>query len=319
MVFTGNIFESLPSEKTFSPSWEPSYYGAVRILADRIGRKNITPFAPKTWLHGWNYSERIQHIRQIVGWGNQHDVHLVHNHNQLDYCKSEGWRHTHAVGAPFLYAEKSGRVRIPGALLVMPPHALKSAEAKSDEKKYIEEIKEISGDFSSVTFCIHPHDYEMGKWVFSLEKSGLPWILGASVQDENGLNRMRAIFDTVEFVTTNVIGSHIAYASYCGCKVSIHGTYYERNTDEFKNHSFYIQHPNLLGITCYESTEIFAKKKLPELFRHPLKSFQNISWAESELGSDNICSLNKISRIMGWSTLGKIVYRITKTNYAISE
>ncbi len=314
-----NIFKGLSERRIFNPSWEPSYYGAARNIADQLGRKEISPYAPMTWKHGWDFSDEIRHIRQVIGWGDENDVHLVQNRAQLDYAKSNGYRHTHAVGAPFLYLGQSRRPRSMGSLLVMPPHGLKDAVVDADENRYVSEIKDIAGDFSSVTFCLHPHDVEQQKWTGIVENNGFEWVAGASVEDENALRRMRAIFDTVEFMTTNSLGSHLPYAAFCGCKVSIYGSYHERKREDYVNTPFYLKNPYMLDHAIHILSEQFARKRFPKLFVNPAKSVEMKKWAEIQLGLENKRSLSTMSRLMGWSFFGKLSYRMSKTTYAMQE
>jgi hypothetical protein len=319
MKRSANFFEGLPERRIFNPSWEPTYYGAARNIADQMGRKEIVPYAPRTWKHGWDFSDTILHIRQVVGWGDENDVHLVQNRTQLAYARTNGYRHAHAVGAPFLYVSESRRPKSTGSLLVMPPHGLRDAVVESNEKQYVGEIKDIAGDFSSVTFCLHPHDVEQRKWTSIVEKNGFKWVLGATAEDENALKRMRAIFDTVEFMTTNSLGSHLPYAAFCGCKVSIYGSYHERKREDYKNSPFYLDNPDLLERAIDITTEQFARERFPELFRNPAKSVEMKKWAGIQLGLENKRSMSTMSRLMGWSFLGKIIYRSQKTTYAMSK
>jgi len=93
--------------------------------------------------------------------------------------------------------------------------------------------------------CIHPECYKKGYWIGACEKFKLPYIKGASLNDKNSLMRMYRLFSSFEYMTTCYIGSHVLYAAYCNCKVSIFGKYFEYKKEFFTNDPFYRKYPHI--------------------------------------------------------------------------
>ena len=54
--------------------------------------------------------------------------------------------------------------------------------------------------------------YRTNQWIEAFEAYDIPWIMGASIYDRNALARMRSLFGGFEYVTSNMIGSHLVYA-----------------------------------------------------------------------------------------------------------
>jgi len=56
---------------------------------------------------------------------------------------------------------------------------------------------------------------------------------------------MQRIIRSFEFATTNIIGSHVAYAAYCGCRVAFYGENQELKIDDVLSHPYYRANPKL--------------------------------------------------------------------------
>jgi hypothetical protein len=309
-------FHSLPRNDTFDVGPDPEYYGAIHMIAKQCGRMDILPYAPKTWLHGWQSDKPLKYINQIIFWGGERDVHLVHTQEQQDFARKQGYKFTEAIGAPFTYVPKSISTRIPGSLLVMPPHGLPQAEIKNFPYDYLDYMADLRRDFEVVAACIHPHDCKSGMWPQQLSKLGIPWTTGASVDDRNALYRMRAIFDLFEGMTTNAIGSHLVYAAFCGCKVSVSGPFHTWDAETFKNDQWYVDKQELLEYGIELSKEINARHTYGHLFRKPSLADSHVAWAEQELGVKHRKNSNQLTRLFGWSKFSKVIDRALGKKYA---
>ena len=100
----------------------------------------------------------------------------------------------------------------------------------------------------------------------------------------NSLERMSFIFSSFDFMTTNSIGSHVVYAAYSGCKVSIYGKYLNFNRDDYRNDIYYKIHPDVLEYILEFNKEENVKNRYPFLFTEPKKASFNYQWALKELG-----------------------------------
>jgi hypothetical protein len=312
-------FLSLPRKDPFDVSREPEYYGAIHMIAAKCGRRNIRPYAPKTWLHGWQSLKPLKFINQIIFWGGERDVHLVHTKEQKDFARNLGYKFAEAIGAPFTYVPKSFSTRIPGSLLVMPPHGIPQAEIRNCPHDYLDYMADLRREFEVVAACIHPHDCKNGMWPQQLSKLGIPWTTGASVEDRNALFRMRALFDLFESMTTNAIGSHVAYAAFCGCKVSVSGPFHRWDPGMFDDDQWYDDKQELLEHEMKSNDENNARDNYGHLFRQPCLADLQVAWAEQELGAKHRKNSNQLNRLFGWSKISKIIDRALGKKYAARE
>lgn len=284
---------------------EADYYGISHIIADELKLDRV-PRSFAHWTHGWIYAEPITSSREINCWAKPKDVVLVATQKEVDLLNREGYSKAHAVGMPFLYTKNQTVQRYPRSLLVMPAHSGSQSSIEADEKAYIQKLLEIRSDFSELVACIHSSCVVNNYWIPSLEKAGIPWILGASVFDRNSLQKMRTIFQSFDYMTTNTIGSHIPYASYCGCKVSIYS--YSRFTPaSWERDPWYQKNPDLLWKQYEMCHEDVLAQRFPQFFKSPIDATTNQEWAKQVLGEENRRSPETIAKRLGWQRSDQIV------------
>ena len=119
---------------------------------------------------------------------------------------------------------------------------------------------------------------------------------------------MYRLFKSFEFMTTNAIGSHVVYAAYCGCKVSIFGDYAEYSSEDYKDDPFYNRFPFLLEHNLKYSSKKSIENLFPYLFSHPKEARIRIKWAEEELGKANKVSFEELGKLLGWNWQGQIAF-----------
>ena len=117
----------------------------------------------------------------------------------------------------------------------MPAHSSEDTTSEWKFEEYAEEMARIRASFSEVWVCIHPSCWEHGYWVDAFKKRGFPLVQGALYTDRNALERLARLFSSFEYVTTNTMGSHIAYAAYWGAKVSLYGSYADLENANYNN------------------------------------------------------------------------------------
>ena len=294
------IETSLPEIKKIHPMNEIDYYGFSAYLANKLSLQKI----PKSivgfihaWMHGdFIYAEEITH-------GVTRSNYLVSTKREKDFLISKNIKNTEAVGLPFIYLDdKDFEVftRYENSLLVMPPHSLPASSHKWEEECYINEILAINEQFDIVVFCVHQSCIQKGLWINTLKKYNIPWVTGADASDENSLFRMKVLFKSFEYMTTNTFGSHIAYAAYSGCKVSIFGNFCEFKDDDFRNLPSIIQMPFLLDNLINVFSEKYIKKNFAWLFKKPKEADLEIEWANQMLGVENKVSYTRLAELLGW-------------------
>jgi glycosyltransferase involved in cell wall biosynthesis/SAM-dependent methyltransferase len=279
---------------------EIDFYGASYLICSQLGLKKPL-YSRSTWKHGWLWYDVISPIR-LVESGNKHVHNLVFTKNHELYLKEHGYSQAIAVGAPFIYAKSSFVERKSGSILVMPPHStlFGTFDAKSDLLPYINHIKILKKHFSLVVGCVGGQDVIKNNWVKAFETAEIPWITGGWSFDSNALQRMRNIFDTFEYVTSNHPGSHFAYAAYCGCKVSFWGKDLERKKRDLTTHPFYEKNPDIAEKMKKIDYEDEFSKRYPFFFVDPWDANVQFEWAKQALGEDNKKPPEVIAELFEW-------------------
>jgi len=302
-----DIISILPSVQKINVKSEADYYGISHLIAKKLK----LPFTPRSlvgWKHGWLIAD-LYYKEQITSGSNdtkflvplvEHEAFL---HNQGVNAK--------AIGMPFVYlddvvTEKIKRIN--NSLLVMPPHSLPYTEHEWDEDSYAKQINDLKKQFDLIVVCLHQSCIEKRLWVDAFEKYDIPWIIGADALDKNALIRMYKIFKSFEFMTTNAIGSHVIYAAYCGCKVSIYGNYAEFSSNDYQNDPLYNQFPFLLQHNLKYSTYNSIKTTFPYLFTSPIDAKIRIRWAEEQLGKANKVSYYELAKLLGWFPHDQVMF-----------
>ncbi len=304
--------------QTNLPPLELNYYGAAKMVADRLGLSN-PPVSHVSWMHGWR-PEDIVRVNQLafdamIGVIDQPDAtktipahkrrpYLVPRKAHETLLRENGFPDSRAVGLPFSYVEPDPTVtRIPGSLLVMPSHVLLNMDARSGETDYLEYIRSIAHSFTRVVFCVNLACTGNGLWINNLRKYGFDYVLGAGLMDQMALFRMRRLFDTFEYMTSNGIGSHFIYSGMCGVKVSLAGPLDHYPWDLYKNEPCWQipeEREKQIWIASMLQHDVL-QKKFPWLYKAEPKDGQTcVEWAREEAGYDNRVSFEELACLFGW-------------------
>ncbi|MEO5364482.1 MAG: hypothetical protein H7838_12780 [Magnetococcus sp. DMHC-8] len=295
---------------------ELNFYGAARLVADQLGIKN-PPVSRVSWTHGWRQdlvrADQLACDAHLGVIGQPDTTVIIPAHRRRPYLvatkaieallRDSGFPDTRAVGLPFTYAPPDPTVtRIPDSLLVMPTHVLLRMEARANEIEYLEYIQSIAHQFSRVVFCINLSCAGTGLWINNLEKYGFDYVFGAGLMDQMALHRMRRLFDTFEYMTSNGIGSHFVYAGLCRVKVSLAGPLDRYPWDLHKNEPAW-QDPverekQILSASMFQHD--FIKQRYPWLYREPRDGVECVEWAREESGYYNKVSFVELAHLFGW-------------------
>ncbi|MEO5338917.1 MAG: hypothetical protein H7837_00160 [Magnetococcus sp. MYC-9] len=306
-----------PFVKTNLLPLELNYYGAARMVADRLGIKD-PPVSYVSWKHGW--IPEIMYVQQLaadshIGVNGHPDAtvilpahkkrpYLVGVKAQETLLQENGFPDSKAVGLPFSYVERDPAVqRVPGSLLVMPTHVLTgNTVVRADEIEYLEYIQSIAHLFSRVVFCVNLGCLSNGLWINNLEKYGFDYVWGAGMMDQMALFRMRRIFDTFEYMTSHGMGSHVVYAGLCGVKVSLAGPLDHCPQDMNKNIPAWRDEEQRKGLihAARVLQHDYLKKRYPWLYTEPNQGVECVEWAKEEIGYHNKVSFEELAQLFGW-------------------
>jgi len=298
------VREALPDYEHFPHRCEPDAYGASYVIAQKLGKDRV-PRSFAAWKHGWPHA-KIVHPVQLAGHAGPQETCLVPKRGHARLLRKFGYADAHAVGLPFVYAQSRSVERIPESLLVMPPHALPYTDESWDEEAYAEVIANLKPVFSTIVACIHRDNIRKGQWTDSFEQHGIEWIPGTRAQDKHGLTRMHTLFSMFEYMTTNTVGSHIPYAAYCGCKVSIHGPFSSRRKEDYRSDPLWSKHMDVLEQHLASTAEETTRRKFPFLFVTPEEAECHREWAREELGEANRRPTQEIAQLLGWTVTDQV-------------
>jgi FkbM family methyltransferase len=297
------IFDSLPY---------PVIYGATHVAAAYCGFERPPGAHRGVWKHGWTPKHYQFHPSMVIGdmRDKTTDYYWVARVDEEVYLRSQGYKNVKAIGLPIIYLPGSQTARRSKSLLVMPVHSLDTTTLDSNFEEYANVIASVRSSFSEVLVCVHPSCWRNRYWVDAFRKSGLTVIKGAFIEDRNALDRMSRLFLSFEYVTTNGLGSHIAYAAYFGAKVSIFGPYVEYTAQNSVNEPFYSEKPYLLEPSIRANSEPVMRQHYPELFCHPLDATQRLEWGQLEVGSNNKLTPEEMRYLFGWTVSGRVADKL---------
>jgi hypothetical protein len=279
-------------------------YSANYIVASYMGRKEPVGI-PGYWMHGWIPAFHARHPGIVamhkaltgkespearlerIDREKQSHAQFLARRDQADFLRSQGYRHTHAIGLPFAYLPEVHVPRKAGSLLIVPPHG-RGCHGLGDPlaEAYATYIAERASRFSSVTLVVTAGDQALGQWVTPFKERGIAIEVGASANEQDTLFRLKTLLSSVEYVTTNGFGSHIAYAAACGAKVSVAGPYAEWPEGGLRRAFEVRTYPELLEVQTWLASERAMRDELPFLFTEPELAEDRTAWGKHEIGAD---------------------------------
>lgn len=289
-------FFQLPDADPFELRCEADYYGASYLISSRLNLQR-TPVSSSTWVHGCDILPVPRDVFSPMK-SDPESTHLVDNLATQQWWRDNGYPRTIAVGCPFVYTEFSGRERIPGSVLAMPSHGLPgSSRDDSQTDLWFERVAGLKNQFSLVMVCVHENDVEALRP--RMERHQLEWFKGAAM-NSLALPRMRAIFDSFEFMVTDVQGSHLPYAAWSGCRVAILEPSYLPKWEHVEHHPHMKKYPETRKNIAFFEPE-FMHARFPFLFPEEIsKATCPREWAGALLGVDCKRSPEELARLLGW-------------------
>lgn len=279
-------------------------YGSAGLAARYCRLKPAHLIFPGRWQHGWLAPQWRLTPEYEFGEGElRPDMKMwLAREDQAKFLQESGFPSAKAIGLPCTYVPRSNAKRIPNSLIVVPTHSLDYTKHQWNFETYAQQISEFANDFDLVVAVIHKSCIKKNYWVKEFKERGIPIVEGAHTNDPSSLYRLEYLFSRFEYATTNAVGSHVAYSSLWGSKLSIVGTYAESSPEDYKNAPFYALYPNLIKAALFAGSEKANRENFPEFFLdHPSEAEQRIDWAKWQVGYDNRLSPSELRRAFGWS------------------
>lgn len=221
---------------------------------------------------------------------------------------AHGYRHVKAIGLPIAYVPKPDVRRVSGSLLVLPPHGHRDHGPDDPlAERYAESIAAIAHRFACVYVGVSESDVAQQQWTESFRRRGIPVFTTADTGDPNTLARLRRILSSFDYVTTNGFGSQIAFAAYCGAKVSVYGPFAEFPRERLRSTHVVKISPRFLETVWSLCSEDALRLHYPFLFVEPDCAAIREEWGAHEVGEPWTVAPRELRRLFGWeSALGQI-------------
>ena len=293
-------------------------YGAHLIARAYCGISGSAAAVPGYWMHGWIPAYHNLHPAFIalhkkegqqtdydfdaqIREEKDHTIQWVSREDQAQFLIDHGYQHVRAIGLPITYLETPDVRRVPGSLLVLPPHSHKNHGPDDPlAEQYAEMIAGLRGRFTQIAVGLNEDDLAKQQWVESFRRRGIDVFVTTDQGNPDTLTRLRRILSAFEYVTTNGYGSHIALAAYCGAKVSIWGPYAEFPHERMRVTHAVKMFPHLLEPAYELCTERALRQHYGFLFVEPDQAVLQTEWAAREVGEPSRLSPSEMREAFGW-------------------
>jgi len=301
-----SILDRLPSVVPVNITSGVDRYGFSSGLAKRCGRR-VVPRSFANWVHGWMWHEDPTDELLACSRLPREVTIVVRNEKERTALVDAGFSDVRMGGLPFAYVQRQHESRQVDALLAFPPHSAESERLSIDQESYMDYLESLKNDFEAV--CVSIYYLDMGGAMHSAALArGLHVIQGARPDDANSLVRMRSILDSFSYVTSNVMGSHMLYALFAGCRFSFGGPIYGYNESVFLGQGNPHGHTNeYVQLLLKLQSEPYLRKRFGRFFvNNPRMGIEDLSFAEDAIGMRYILAPDQLEDALGWSFRGQV-------------
>ena len=282
-------------------------YGFSSLLAERCGRRTV-PRSFANWVHGWNWTD--EQTAKVLNCDDlPRDVTIVVcNEAERAGLERDGFTTVRVGGLPFAYVPQQLPSRRTDALLAFPPHSAEAERQTADHGRYLDYLESLKGDFESVYVSIHYLDIGTPLHTAAAAR-GLHVIQGARPDDANSLLRVRAMLDLFGHVTTNVVGSHMLYALFSGCRFSFCGPMYAHDESVLLGGGNPHGHTSdFIRFIEWIQSEAYLRTKFGRFFAdHPRQGLPDTVFAEAAIGLKHLMTPDQVESALGWSLEGRLL------------
>jgi hypothetical protein len=303
--------------KPNSSDWGWSdYYGANFVASNYCNLDEQTN--DFFWHHGlvspWE-SLSCEHI--VFNMKDKNLRYFVSSREQSELLIKNGFSRAKSIGLPIVYVEIEKTERIKNSLLIMPSHTLvgQLINNKSSMLRFIDLVNEYKKYFDKIGVCLHKNDFENNYWVEEFNSLGLEILLGAQNNDKNTYYRQAYYYSTYESILTNDFGSHVAYALFFGCKVSISNLSIEVN---LLDDGTWARNPSSINHIYSNEFISMRDKYLSKFYVEPTMAVEDIELGKELVGYYYKISPFKMKFLFKWSTLGKLYWNLNDLKYKLN-
>lgn len=290
----------LGNEFTFKPISNLDRYGFSYILAHKVGlKKPRRPFC--VWVHGWSWWDEILESEDIVGPRAipRGTSIIVASASQKIALDRSGYNKTTIGGLPFAYIDPQNIDRNQHAMLAFIAHSAEAEKFDVIDRVYLDYLESVKNNFDSIYVSVFALDHSdnLSKEIC---RRGLKLLRGANPADKMSLIRTRRMLEYFKYVSTNTMGSHVAYALSVACCVSVFSPLHKYDSSALLGtvHGFDKRYAERME---YIYSEIYAKNKFPSLFNdNPLLGYSDEALGLTMIGAAYRLNVNNIIDVLGW-------------------
>ena len=273
----------LPDYKRISLRNSCDRFGFSHLIAGFFGYSYV-PRCFCIWDHGWWFYNGLENY--YIGYDRKKIIVVASQRDKIELERMK-FENVVAAGLPFSYVPPQRITPIENSLLVFIQHSTESySHHDTSFDGYLDYLKSIDNDYDYICISLFYNDYFSEKKDKVIQNGFIP-ISGARADDKYSLIRIRRLLECFQTVTSNTMGSHIAYALHVGCRVSLTGD---------------VQHKPFFSNI----------QDLEDRYSWLIKSHPNNGINDSKIGSEFIGSMYKLSwkeikHIFGWSIKGQLI------------
>lgn len=276
-------------------------YGFSWILATYTGRpRPLRAFCD--WLHWWVWFEDELTAVDLVGPTLQQLPYplILANQNQQLLAAGWGYRNIAVGGLPICYVPSFGTPRNPFALVGFLQHSTEEEKCTIEDTRFLDFLADQLTEYEYVAVCVYSLDRNAALSA-QIKRRGLLEIEGADPTDANSMVRQRQIFEHFGHVVGNCLGSYIAYAFYFGANVTLFSPFSEKDVNTYLGTSQQYTRAQAERLV-YISSELYARKRFPFLFKNPAREKNaNLSLGAELVGKRHMLPPDKIAALIGWT------------------
>lgn len=311
-----SIYERFPYKKIpLNRRHNVDRYGFSSLIAADLR----LPYIPRSfcnWIHGWVWWD----IENAEDLGFMHDPSninkIVNKETFRKALQEEGVSNVYTVSLPYAYLCRPGcgsekEKRLTDSILFVPDHSSESNKSFHNIHDYLDFIDAHAKHFAHVSLMLYGLDFPALAPL--VEERGYLPVFGASPECSLSMMRTKAIFEAHDYVSTNIMGSHVLYALSAGAKVSICGPYQEKVVESHRadiEAGRYTQN-YVERMHYYCSLEYLAETKYSHLIVYRpdqgvSREYELNNFIDEELGVSRLPPLSRLRKLLGWEVQGQI-------------
>ena len=280
-------------------------FGFTSMILEKLNLK----FRYRTfceWAHGWIWWDDEFLPIDVLGPRSYHKdlAIVVASKKQQAILINEGYSNVILGGLPIVYTEDFPVTRKKNTLLASIAHSAESDIQHVLDHNYLDYLESIRKDWEDIYVSVFGLDWS-DNMDNAIKSRGLKLLYGAHPFDKSSLNRTKYNFLTVDSVSSNMMGSHIAYAVSCGCKTSLFSELAEYDPNVLPSSS--------LGYTLQDAERLsrfyqyeYLIERFPYLFKNPENGYTDTDLGSLWIGKSFKLNNIELMEALGWNAHGQL-------------